>query len=76
MPSGNVKVCRSPVFFRHLILFSVTFRKVVSRVAHGDQSVQRRFVVFFWVKLNRWVEVDCEIVGLLIVIVSLLLCEA
>jgi len=55
---------------------SVSFRNVVPRIAHGDQSVQRRFVVFFSVKLSRWVEVDGEIVGLLIVIVSLLLCEA
>lgn len=44
-------------------------------VAHGDQFVPCRFIFVFIFLPKRWGKVNCEIVGRLIGIMSLQLCE-
>ena len=45
---------------------------VVLWMTHGDRPIQRRFVLFFLVKPDRGVDVNCEIVRSLIVASALL----
>lgn len=54
---------------------SVSSGMFLPRVAHGDQFVQCRFIFVFISLPKRWGKVNCEIVGGLIGIISLQLCE-